>query len=368
MGLPKDDLDAIDLGTVLGQQEQRCSVFARLLDARAKEMSAAGLDEGASLASLLSDVCAYGLKHDDGREPYGPLARGDGWRTTSIEDLDDAQLDRLAAVHELIAIADLRARVSDVVFVRRRRQNFGAVALEAYLTSAAQQLTPTDSVEASYRLERALMLTTSLKRERERVVKTIVDAIHARQPEGGFFAAKMMQALLEQRLGDATAMASLAEQCAVIAETEQDWNRAREYRLLQAGWNHRAGNESAAIEAKRAAAAAYVGLADAAGSRSLEGEFLERAIQSLRTIGGSQERVEQLHERLVAAERDSIREFKEHSRPIELGEQPARARAFVSGTSLAEAIMKMSLLWRPREVSEIQVRISRIVNTETAAS
>jgi hypothetical protein len=348
------DLAAIELERVLGSSEQSCFVFARLVETRAKELEAAGLPEAASLARLISDVCAYGLKYDDGREPYGPRARGDGWRTTSIEDLDDEQLGKLDAAHEHIAILELRARVADVLFVRKRRQNYATVALEAYLESANQVLASPDWVKAAHLLERALILTSSLRSERERIVRIVSDAIFSRQPDSSFFTAKMMQALLDQTRGAQPQMAAIAEACAGLAAAATDWEGAREYRLLQSNWCRRSGDETAAVSAKRAAADAYIGLADAATSRSLEANFLERAIQSLRAIGGEQATIEQLHERMLRAERESVGELKEHSRPLELGSQPERARQHVASIPLDQALVKLSSMWRPREVSAIR--------------
>lgn len=353
----QDDLIAVELERVLGSCEQRCFVFARLLHSRANELEAAGLSEAASLARLLSDICAYGLRYDDGREPYGPRVRGDAWRTTSIEDLNEEQVSKLDAIAEAIAILELRARVADVLFVRRRRHGYAQTALEAYLDIAKQLLSPTDWVEASHLLERALLITSSLKGERARVVQIITEAVRARQPDASYFTARMMQALLDHTRETLPEMATIANGCATLAANDKDWDRAREYRLLQSNWYRRSGDNDNATDAKHAAADAYIGLAEAAPSRSLEASFLERAIQSLRALGGDHAKIEQLHKRLLKAEREAMSEFQEHSRPLDVANQQAKARQFVTGLSPEHALMRMSLLWRPLEVSAIQAEV-----------
>ena len=83
-----------------------------------------------------------------------------------------------------------------------------------------------------------------------------------------------------------------------------------------------------------ASAESYVKLADAADTRSLEGAFLEQAIQRLRTISGTQARVEELHRRLLVAEKQALAELKGYERPLDLKDSIERARAHVTGQPL----------------------------------
>lgn len=344
----KADFDRLDVGALLLGVKPTCSNFAGVLDAKWREVLAAEDRIGAAVLSLLSDVCSYGLRPADRQEPFGPRLRGDGCRTPIPSDLDDPSRVLLADIYDTISVSELRARVADVLFVLRRHQKFGQVALDAYLESAEVLMTPEHWAEASYRLERALTITLSLKPERDRVASVITRAIENRKGDSGFFSAKMMQALLEARLGDPSTMATLAEEAAKKAITDGAWDRAREYFLLFAQWSRKLGKPDDDVRAKREAAECYVKLADAAGSRSLEASFLERAIQSLRTLASTQARVEALHVRLIAAEREAPKEFKEHSSSVELGDAPARARSHVGGVPLLEAIARLSgLAWPP---------------------
>lgn len=354
--LNKTTYDRLDLGAILAGGEQTCFRIAGLLDTKAKELAATGDADSAAVLGLLSEVCTYGLHPDNGRQPYGPRMSGQGWRTASIEDLNDAQLTFLDEIYATIAIPELRARVSDVLFVRRRHHKYGLCAIDSYLESASALMTPDDWVEASFRLERALVMTLSVRSERDRVANRIVDAITGRRVDSGYFTAKMMEALLDQRVGEAAVMAPLAEDAAKAAAAARDWDRAREYYGLLSQWRRRAGDSTGDEEARRCAANCYVEQATDAGSRSLEGAYLERAIQSLRGLGGTQAEVAKLHERLVAAEREALDELKERSAPVNLGTNPERARAHVAGQTTQQAIMRTSLLWRPEPVDKIRER------------
>lgn len=348
----KADYERVDVAALLAGVEQDCFNFSGVLEAKAETLAVAGDASGAEVLALLAIVCSYGLRHDNGREPFGPRPIFGDRRTPSIEDLRDAEVALLADLHEAVTVPELRARVADVLFVVRRHHKFGKAAIDGYLDSAAKLMTAADWVKASFRLERALMISVSVKAERDRVVDTVIEEIKKRPSDPSYFSAKMMEVLFEQRFGDATVMAPLAEAAAKGASADGVWDRAREYYLLLAQWSRRAGKTPEEAEARREAAECYVELADGAGSKSMEASFLERAIQSLRTITGTQARVEELHQRLVVAEKEATKEFKEYSGTVSLGDAPEKARAHVSGVSLQEALFRFSCIWWSPPVSK----------------
>jgi hypothetical protein len=353
-GATKADFERLDVGATLAGAEQTCFGFSGLLDAKARTATADGDTTGAFVLSLLSDVCSYALRSESGREPFGPRAIFGDRRTASIEDLDEGQLSYLKDVYVDIPIPDLRARVADVLFVRRRHHDFGRVALDAYLESASKLLTPTDWAKASHLLERALSIALALKTERDRVVDRIHKELEARRGDPGYFSAKLMQSLLDARLGDAATLAVLAEEAAAKTVADKDWHREREYLLLGAQWSRRAGKADDERRLQRAAAESYVKLADDAGSRSLEATHLEHAIQALRTLGGTQARVEELHRRLLEAGKEAPAEFAEHSRTVNIAESAQRAKAHVAGKRLQDAILMLAVMWRPDPVARLR--------------
>ena len=119
-------------------------------------------------------------------------------------------------------------------------------------------MTPEHWVEASHRLERALTISASVKSERDRVVPKIVDEINRKRVDTGYFSAKMMQALQDHRLGDASTMAIVAEETARAAFAKKDWDRAREYFALLAQWHKKLGDSVNEQQARRNAANCYV--------------------------------------------------------------------------------------------------------------
>jgi hypothetical protein len=355
----KSDFDRVDVPGVLVTVEPTCFNFSGVLHARGNEAGLAGDDRAAAVLSLLADISSYALRADNPREPFGPRAIFDNKRTPSIEDLEDDQLAFLVEIHESVAVADLRARVADVLFVRKRHHRFASVALDAYLESAARLLTPTDWVEASHRFERSLAIAVTLKTERDRVVDIVTSEAEQRRGDTSYFTAKLMQALMERRLGNPEVMASLAEAAATKAAAQHDWDRAREYLLLASQWHRKNSKTDEALRARQDAAESYVKLAEIAPTRFLEATHLERAIHALRTMPGNHARVDELHRRLMAVQVEALQEFKEiGSASMNLGEIAAKARSQVAGKTFQNAVAELVLLWHSAPTARLREEVT----------
>ncbi|MEO8214759.1 MAG: hypothetical protein ABI560_16275, partial [Myxococcales bacterium] len=120
----KNDFDRVDVPAVLAGVKPTCFYFSGVLHARGSDAGLAGDDQSNAVLSLLADVSSYALRPDDPREPFGPHVIFGDKRTPSIEDLEDNQLGFLVEIHESVAIAELRARVADVLFIRKRHHRF----------------------------------------------------------------------------------------------------------------------------------------------------------------------------------------------------------------------------------------------------
>ncbi|MFT3693845.1 MAG: DUF4209 domain-containing protein [Kofleriaceae bacterium] len=349
----KKDFARLELGRILEGHEQTCFCFSGLLDSASHQYLKNGDRDIAWILELFSVICSYGLRADDGRTPFHPRAVFHDRRTASIEDLNEEELSFLTEVYTEIRSPELRARVADVLYVRRRHHDYARVAIDAYLESSDILLTPDGWLSAHYLLERALMLSNALKSERDRVAAHIIQKLEERRGDTSFFSAKLMRALLDARVGDPALMSSIAEQAAASV-SDRDWNREHEYLDLAALWSRRSNRTEDARRLQLASAESYVKLADDAESRSLEAVHLERAIQTLRRIGGAQARVEELHARLINAAQSALGELREHSQSLDIGRFLDAARAEVSGKTLSEAVISLALMWRPRDLKALR--------------
>jgi len=250
--LAKTDFEALDLEILLNGAELTSYGLSQKFWSAAGQAEADG-DQGRRLwLLLLADVSSYALGPDNQKEPFAPFATWQGKRSASIEDLDQEHLNSLEEVWESVRIPELRARIADVLFVRRKHHRFGKVAIDAYLASAA--LLGTDGHETFVRLQRAHAIAILIRSERDRIVEFLVRQLEAHKGDATFFSARLMRSLADYRSGDPKSLAALAEAAVTRAKVDGDWHRAREYLLLSALWHKRLADSDAEILAIRDAA------------------------------------------------------------------------------------------------------------------
>jgi hypothetical protein len=280
-------------------------------------------------------------------------------RSTSIEDLRDADVAHLSSIVRAVEVAELRARVADVLFVRKRHHEFGTIAIDGYIASAGVLITSGDRFAASERLARALVLGATMKNERERVATMVSTVLAERRGDDTYFSARLLGVLHELRMGDPALAVALAHKGRVRAFADREWHRAREYALILAQWQRRSGNQDGEQQARLAEVDCLVALADDAQQKMLEASFLAQAIQCLRSIAGTHARVAELHRRLLLAEQAAPSEFARQEGSLGLGDAPAKARERVSGHAFMDAVVRLACVHVPSSVDELRGKVMR---------
>ncbi len=184
--MTRNDLDRLDIPGLLKKTDGTCFEFAKVLVEKAGELRTSGDDLGGRVLGLLGDICSYSLGPGMDREPFGPrMVYGDK-RSPAIEDLQEPDLAVLDHFVEAITTPDLKARAADVLFVRKRHHKYGRLAIDAYL-EASQLLSNRNWTDAVHRLERALLVASKIRSERDRVLAHVTQEITKRQADGTYF-------------------------------------------------------------------------------------------------------------------------------------------------------------------------------------
>ena len=83
----------------------------------------------------LAQIFDLHFRREDATEPFGPMHVMEDGRSMIPDDLTDEQLDALRQTLDDTTDPECRARIGDVLWVRRRDAPAGRVAVEAYLAS-----------------------------------------------------------------------------------------------------------------------------------------------------------------------------------------------------------------------------------------
>jgi len=136
---PPERIRALEIDSIIAEADPPLvGWFQFPIASRLKQASDEGRKEDEALLALLHIVVAMGLHGDDPKRPFRPaVVMTDGSRTPLPEDFGDEHFETLMRIRELVNNIELKARISDVLWQRKKRDVQDAkVAIQAYLACA----------------------------------------------------------------------------------------------------------------------------------------------------------------------------------------------------------------------------------------
>ncbi len=337
---------------VVAAKHKTCTDYCTAFCARtASEVDPGKRSVWKFLANVTSDSLELGLPNGEFEE--------------TVADYSDEEIDLLKALVADVEDHELKARMADIVWRHNRKGTFrfAEIATRSYLESAKVLEDPENWTYCADRVERALKLAVVLNRPHlERlVIAYIEDVIRRCNGEDPLYLSlRMMALLLERKAGEPATYAPLAAKLARNAEQKEDYHRAREYWRIKARWDQRAGDVESARQAEIAAAETHVKLSQKALERTgapylHSAGHLSSAIEAYRRIGGTQERVEELHKELLRHQEKSVSEYGQFtSNPVDVTEIAEEAQRRVKDRPLQEALVALSTLLNPTSVARVK--------------
>jgi hypothetical protein len=362
---------------ISGSHKHCCLWYRHGLYEEANQKQSLGDSEAATFLRLLGDVCSIALRTgpDSLRHPFGPLARGPESSTLVPSDLSKVELDSLQSFAHVVNDDDLRARISDILWVRQRGIQFAELAVRSYLSAALILIESADWAYAVKRLERALRLAGQIRNGKPEIFDFTIAEVekHLAEYDGAsdpaVAAATLMRILLELGVGDPIRYAAQARDLATQRESRRHWGEARVYWRLTADWCRLTGDEDGASTALRAAAATYESQArDAMNSphspNLLAAHHLIEAVEAYRQLG-DREHADRLHADALKHQKEAMSEMAS----IQLGEMDftpyaESARKSVAGREKLVAIKTLIGLVQPYTVDDY----SQIVDEQIEAA
>ena len=242
IALTKADFDALPWQDVINECDQKeCYIYDSKFIAKAKEAEIAGNDKAQEIYALLGAICSFHFKPENKDEPFGPMLVMSTGRSAIIDDISDEHLRILQETISDIKDPEICARIADVIWLKKKDFKVAGVAIDSYLKSSTNLEDPKSWPPCFDRIERAFRLATQLGRSAgywNKVIQHIeklLDKYDGKDPL--FLSSSLMELLLEQRKGDPSKYAALAEKIANATESEGNYNRARTYWEIKARWD-----------------------------------------------------------------------------------------------------------------------------------
>lgn len=352
-----------------------CETYAGVLAAQAAQAEAKGDNEVAAVLVLFQAACSLRIVVTPGERALQPAVLRGAYPPTALEDFTDNHLTFFDEALDDIEDAELRARVADLLWHRRfgeKYYRYGLKALEAYRDSCRTLVDQEALRPAVARAERALHLSGQLGRGNNALKDTLslIENLLHRDAISPFLQTRLLELLVEHGEQESDALTAYAERAAEGAEEREHWHLARRLWEIAAAWRGRSNDDAGCVAAFERGAETHVRhaalLVETTGGRLSVPYHLDASIKAYRRIGGHADRIDELHQELLTAQReaaDLIAQFGS-SGPVSATsivrglEQTEKASVvLVRGHALFDALILFGGAFEPRSVSELRTRV-----------
>lgn len=365
------DFQNVDWQNLLAKSSSKtCDAYRTLFHSKANEAVSLGNVAEQNVYMLLSLICDLHMKPDTPNAPFVPMS----WGSVNVGDFTNSQLDTLKQILNDIQDAELKARVADIVWLRKLgNYQTAQIAVDAYLQSAQALEDPINWVPCADRIERALYIALSLGRTNPAVTKTVklIETLFDKyeDEDSSFLPHHLMEFLLYAKEGETSKYIGLSEKIAKSAESSTNshkWHYARSYWTISAEWYNRAKDETGRQKALICAAETYVKEAEDASSMSPMGyslavSHIQHAIEAYRKIPGTETRREELQKELLEYQKQSVSDLRPFSYEIDVSEMADKAIALVKGKSMQDALVSLAFCYRSPDTTKLRSRIEELM-------
>jgi hypothetical protein len=329
--LVKAEIDTLIASLEVHTCQEYYGKFERLF-IQAKEEGNTELQE---VYSLLGRIASMDLKSRDDSNPLSPMyILSDGSRGMIPDDLSEPTIDIFIEFYPKLKDAEFKARIADILWLRRRKPIFATDAVEAYLASANNLSCNHDWSLCTERTERALRLSHQCRKNQPELFAKIVKYMEETilEERNLTLSFKFLDLLADFKAGDIQACFNRAWN---MAKTEQGWQLAEKWvRLLK-------DKEKINI-AMTNRAEFFAGKAMIMDQGLRSADLMRQAITIYQKIPKSQNRREELYQQLRDFQRNSTQQMQIISHEINLADGLKQANQVIIGNSLQEDLFSLA--------------------------
>lgn len=359
-----EDFEKVDWESVINSSPSKecrsyCDLYRQLTD-RAEPASSQQ-----HVYAFLTFICGLTLNPDSTDKPFN----GYPFLERKLQ-LEASQNDVLLGILPTIQDPELRARVADLLWVQKYGDyQVALMAVSAYLESASNLEDPVHWPISERRIRRALQIALPLGKNNKAYLKAIqhIEAIldKNRALNPSFLHVRLMQYLLDCRDGDAVKYSKWAENAASYTDAqtgETNWHRSRAFWEIAASWLSLSKDDENSRRASINAAETHIKEAEAlpkdhANRATIAALHVQAGIEAYRKISGTNDRRKELHQLLVAYQKESVSDFGTVSAQIDISKTVQQAINAVKGKDFLDAIISLALLASPPTQSILKEQV-----------
>ena len=297
---------------------------------------------------LLADVCSMRLNPASRNEPFKAMCSMVNGRSALPEDFDGAALDLFEEISQEATDIWLRARLGDLLWVRRRHYPSAILAIDSY---RSLPLDADSWLGARDCWGRCLHLTVTLRSgagERlTEIENALVACFRSAERKDIILALGLSELLLTYGLAEpqAAEFGGRLEAWARLLSDEGKHDHARQYFDAAINWFEIAKDTRKVWDLTADIAKGFFDQAKGHKSQTVAVDFYEKALQTYRRIPkaererlGVEERLEALRDEITTAGKNALGEMKRISVGSDISDLMERARNHVKGKPPLEAL------------------------------
>lgn len=348
------DIDSVSIDDPAKRSQiPDCIYYSTQYQQAAESAKADGNYAAVSVYQLLSAVCSFYPKYDDQSQPYGPMMQMGGRRTALPDDLTETDLKALKVIVTKTSDPSLKARMLDVLWLRRKDYKACAEAATHYVKSAELLDAKDNWVYTVQCYKRALQLAAKLGYDKplySETISSICKAIRSgNHGNTGFRTVQLMRVLQNFQTADnyAKEFGNIAKSVAESAECKSNPDLARTYWEMAADWFKTAKNENEERLARLAGGECYISEGQLRLKTDKNGALaaavmLRDGIEALRRAGADEDRIRILRNKLSVVQEKSIKQMKQISTKVDISELVERARKHVQNDNFSTALLRFA--------------------------
>ncbi|MES1951650.1 hypothetical protein S4A8_12387 [Salinisphaera sp. S4-8] len=296
----------------------------------------------------VGEIASYQFRQSNPTEPFDALFQSSDRRSAIPSDLGEDALERVRAILPHIRSAEIRARISDVLWLRQRRPENAKAAVASYIEAAHDGFDLEHWTFAAEAVERALRLASLFRRKQPDLCQSVANVLLAWIEEHSatdqrFLTARSISLLLQFGYGDPSDLHQRVKAIAKIAQEDSDYHRAEEYWRLAVEAARVAGDNEAANGAQVQLAESYAACARMHGkSGMIASHWMQKAVEAYKAVPSSKEMREELYQELLNFQKQSLSEMRKCEHSVDITEIVKATVEAMEGLEATDALFKLA--------------------------
>lgn len=299
-----------------------------------------------NIYDLIKNVCSMAMNIKDDGVEFCPSFIFEGKRTYSLEDISEDDYNILSALDHQKLPLNIRARITDILWVQKRNYRMAIIAAESYHELFNLLFKDDDWFIIFKAIKRAAQITLQINKTdlHEKICQTIYNhLVRIDGADAQFLSISLIEFLMENSYGDSNSILAIIDKILLLSKS--DPNKMEQAFELKFKYKNSTEGLESATTVKLDMAQYLVDYAEQIYSTEQMGAikseaFFQKAILLFRN-NGKADLAEKTHRRLVEVQKDIYKSMSSHKQKIDMSGIIEKISKLMEGLSFEECVVRL---------------------------